>query len=219
MSDNISNHCKTGTDFENYVVDILNRYGFKAYKTGNNDGGIDIVATSITIPTEYTFNIQCKYFNRPLGKAPIQEVYAGTNYYGNGGLPVVIANNRVTADARVYAKRLGVEIIADAEWMEIRQVFEAKKIINPNVHKGLMGILLANITKDKDYLVETIKEIKGVTKKISDKEQLKLEVTNDFDEAEEYMKEAAYLQQKAAHYNQKAMSLQKRAIIKNIDFG
>ena len=82
--------CYTGTDFENKIVDFLSKYGFMAQKTGSNDGGIDIVATSDTVPTKYTFNIQCKYFNRPLGKAPIQEVYSGTHYYDNGATPVVI---------------------------------------------------------------------------------------------------------------------------------
>ena len=108
-------NCYTGTDFENLVMDILNENGFTAKKTGSNDGGIDIVAESTTKPKTYTFNIQCKFFNRPLSKAPIQEVFSGTHYYGNGGRPVVITNNRVTTEARVYAKRLGVEIIGDAE--------------------------------------------------------------------------------------------------------
>ena len=194
--------CYTGTDFENKVTDFLNTYGFRATKTGINDGGIDIVATSITVPKQYSFNIQCKFFNRPLGKAPIQEVYSGTHYYGNGASPVVITNNRVTAEARIYAKRLGVEIIGDAEWTEIKHVKDTEKIINPNVHGGLMGILLSFITKDRDYLNEAVKILKGALPKApSDKEQLKLELINDFDEAEEYMKEAAYLQQKAAQYS------------------
>lgn len=78
MSQNIIFSSCTGTDFENRVVEILNRYGFNAKKTGKSDGGIDIVATGTTSPKTYSFNIQCKYFNKPLGKAPIQEVYTGT---------------------------------------------------------------------------------------------------------------------------------------------
>ena len=144
--------CYTGTDFENKIVEFLSKYGFMAQKTGSNDGGIDIVATSDTVPTKYTFNIQCKYFNRPLGKAPIQEVYSGTHYYDNGATPVAITNNRVTAEARVFAKKLGVEIIGDAEWTEIKQVIDAGKVINPNVHIGLMGLLLSFITQDRNYL-------------------------------------------------------------------
>lgn len=145
-------NCYTGTDFENLMVRFLGEHGFRAKKTGSNDGGIDIIATSITRPIKYSFNIQCKFFNKPLSKAPIQEVYAGTHYYNNGAAPVVITNNRVTAEARIFAKKLGVEIIADAEWTEIKQVIDSKKIANPNVHGGLMGILLAFITSDSGYL-------------------------------------------------------------------
>lgn len=120
-------NCYTGTDFENLMVQFLGEHGFRAKKTGSNDGGIDIIATSITRPIKYSFNIQCKFFNKPLSKAPIQEVYAGTHYYNNGAAPVVITNNRVTAETRIFAKKLGVEIIADAEWTEIKQVIDSKK--------------------------------------------------------------------------------------------
>lgn len=94
-------NCYTGTDFENLMVQFLGEHGFRAKKTGSNDGGIDIIATSITRPIKYSFNIQCKFFNKPLSKAPIQEVYAGTHYYNNGAAPVVITNDRVTAEARI----------------------------------------------------------------------------------------------------------------------
>ena len=94
-------NCYTGTDFEKLMVQFLGEHGFGAKKTGSNDGGIDIIATSITRPIKYSFNIQCKFFNKPLSKAPIQEVYAGTHYYNNGAAPVVITNNRVTAEARI----------------------------------------------------------------------------------------------------------------------
>ena len=37
----IFNDCKTGVDFENRIVDVFRILGFKATKTGSNDGGID----------------------------------------------------------------------------------------------------------------------------------------------------------------------------------
>lgn len=201
-------NCYTGTDFENLMVRFLGEHGFRAKKTGSNDGGIDIVATSITRPIKYSFNIQCKFFNKPLSKAPIQEVYAGTHYYNNGAAPVVITNNRVTAEARIFAKKLGVEIIADAEWTEIKQVIDSKKIANPNVHGGLMGILLAFITSDSGYLKMVSSAIQKTDLKApSDKEQLKLELLSAFDAAEEFIRESAYYQQKAAQCSQKALSL------------
>ena len=97
--------CKSGIDFENTVVKFLRCLAFEANRTGKDDGGIDIVATTSILSTKYTFYIQCKYFNTPLGKHPIQEVYAGTNYYGGNGKPVVITNNKVTVDARVYGTK------------------------------------------------------------------------------------------------------------------
>ena len=180
--------CKSGADFEYTVTNFLQSLGFNANRTGKDDGGIDIVAKKRIQETEYTFYIQCKYFNTTLGKHPIQEVYAGANYYGGNGRPVVITNNRVTADARVYAKRLGVEIIAEAEWTEIKQVFQAKKVINPNVHHGLLGIIIGAGSQNPDYVMQ-------------------------------YIKEAARLQQSAAQYQQKAITLQKEALLKNLDYG
>ena len=208
--------CNSEVSYEDAVVAFLNEHGFQAYKTGKSDGGIDIVAVSITKPQSYTFNIQCKYYNKPLGKAPIQEVYSGTQYYGNGGKPVVVTNNRMTADARVYAKRLGVEVIAEAEWKEIMQVSDTRKIINPNPHKGLMGIIIANITRNREYLISAVQDI---PKPPTDKEQLKLELVNKFDEAEEYVKEASYYQQRAAEYQQRALTLQKEALLRNLEYG
>ena len=37
-------NCYTGTDFENLMVKFLGEHGFRAKKTGSNDGGIDIIA-------------------------------------------------------------------------------------------------------------------------------------------------------------------------------
>lgn len=183
--------CYTGIDFENRVAELLS-ICCTVHRMGKSDGGVDLIATTNTQPGQLSFNIQCKYFNRAVDKRPIQEVYTGTDYYGNDAQPVVITNNHVTAEARIYAGRVGVEIIADAEWQEIEQVYKAKKIINPNPHKGLLGIILAFIVQDREYL-------QAVTSKIpkppSNKDQLRLEIVNDLDAAKEYMKEAAQLEQ------------------------
>ena len=53
----------------------------------------------------------------------------------------------------------------------------------------------------------------------TDKEQLKMELMSTFDEAEEFIREAAYYHQKAAQCSQKAMSLQKQALLRNLDYG
>lgn len=106
------------------------------------------MATKSIQKNEYKFYIQCKFFNTTVDKHPIQEVFAGANYYAESsgkGIPVVITNNRVTREARLYAKRLGVEIIADAEWAEFRQIYQDKQVVNPNTHHGLFGIIIATI--------------------------------------------------------------------------
>lgn len=210
------NKCYTGIDFENAVVDFLRKIGFHAQRVKKNDGGVDITASIQCGTVKKEFCIQCKYYNQPLGKHPIQEINTGVDYYKLKGkvTPVVITNNRVTAEARVYAKEVGVEILADAEWKEIRTVIGTKKIINE--HIGLLGIILAHIVRDKDYLRHSL----GKTKEISrTKEQLKLEIINDFDAATIYVQEAARLQQEASKYQQKALKLQKEAFLRNLDYG
>ena len=68
--------CKSGAVFEDTVTNFLRSLGFNANRTGKDDGGIDIVAKKRIQETEYTFYIQCKYFNTTLGKPPIQQLYA-----------------------------------------------------------------------------------------------------------------------------------------------
>ena len=60
--------CKTGVDFENKTVEFLRKAGFNANKTGKNDGGIDIVATTSINGTEHKYYIQCKYYNKAVCK-------------------------------------------------------------------------------------------------------------------------------------------------------
>lgn len=49
--------CKSGIDFENTVVKFLRCLAFEANRTGKDDGGIDIVATTSILSTKYTFYI------------------------------------------------------------------------------------------------------------------------------------------------------------------
>jgi len=54
----IFNDCKTGVDFENRIVDVFRLLGFKATKTGSNDGGIDIIVEGTVEDTLRKFYIQ-----------------------------------------------------------------------------------------------------------------------------------------------------------------
>ena len=81
-----------GLQFEKAVVDMLNKYGFKAWRTNQSneadlerykagfDGGADIIATFDVIKPicrNVCFYIQCKCHKEPLTKSAISEVYAG----------------------------------------------------------------------------------------------------------------------------------------------
>lgn len=206
--------CKTGIDYENKVVSMLLGLGFKAQRVGKNDNGVDIFASKFINKTEYKFNIQCKYYNTPLGKAPIQQVFAGTSYYNNGGIPVVITNNSVTYEARLYAKELGVEIIADIEKEEMRQVIKTKTLINRNQGK-LLSIMYAIIIHDKTL----IPDIQSKEPKRSNKEELIKEITSKYDMAEEMSREAARLSLEAANKTQESLRLQKEAMLMNLEYG
>ena len=134
-------NCKTGFDFEDEVVTIFRLLGFKATKTGSNDGGVDIIVENKIYETSYKYYIQCKFYNRPLGKNPIQEIYAGAHYYDDDGTPIVVTNNHVTVEARLYANKLGVEIISDTEWLEFRKALHGE-ITDPLQRTGLFGVMM-----------------------------------------------------------------------------
>ena len=206
--------CHTGADFENFIIEFLSDFGIDASSTGKEDKGVDIVATA-TLETTNKFYIQCKYWNNTIGLHPIQEVYTGTHYFGNDGAPVLITNNRVSLEARIYAKKLGVEVIGDAEFKEIRDSYKTGSIKNPNA-QGLLAILIGAVAGDLEFVKRSMEEPK---EKIDTKEELKLTLISDFDKATEYTKEAARLQQEASYLTQKALTLQKEALLKNLDYG
>lgn len=224
MSESIINqniifgNCHTGKDFEYRTVDFLRMAGFIANKTGANDGGIDIVAKMNIQNCEYQFYIQCKFYNRPLGKAPIQEAFTGTHFYGNAGKPVVITNNEVTFNARMYAKRIGVEIIADAEWEEIKEACISKKARNQ--HSGLMGIIISSAIKSPEYAKQAVMtEAKHIAQELDAMQKYKLQLQTDFDVAEECLKEAERLQLRSMKYQRLAFERQKKAVLANLEHG
>lgn len=208
-------NCKTGVDFENFIIRLLRESGIDASSTGKEDKGVDIVALANLDGITNKFYIQCKYWNNTIGLHPIQEVYTGTHYFGNDGTPVLITNNRVSLEARIYAKKLGVEVIGDAELKELRDSYKAKSIKNPNA-QGLLGIMLGACVGDLEYAKRSMMKPK---EKIDTKEELKLTLISDFDKATEYTKEAARLQQEASYLTQKALTLQKEALLRNLDYG
>ena len=116
--------CLTGADVENTVRNLLVNLGFDAHLTGKEDRGIDIIASKTVDGKAYKFYIRCKFWNTTVGMEPIQEAFTDCYYFGNEGTPVVITNNRVTVEARQYARKLGVEITGKAEFEEISHSYK-----------------------------------------------------------------------------------------------
>lgn len=206
----------SGEQFERSIIHSLQNVGLTASKFTDEDGdhGIDIIASISLFGETLIYNIQCKYYNKTVGKIAVQEVYAGTHYICNGGIPVVMTSNYVTSAARKYAKRLGVEIIS-------REEFEQINSKSGIVYTGLQGILAAKVKHDADYLKENYKATKKENNPDvpENKNELKLQIINDFDEAKEMEKEASRLEQRVSDFRIKAMDLQKAAIIRNLDYG
>lgn len=215
----IFGNCYTGKDFENKTVDVLQWVGFNAKRVGGpNDGGIDVVANINIQGVEYSYYIQCKYYNHSLGKGPISEVYSGSIAYGHGETPVVITNNKVTFQARLYAERLGVEIIADAEWEKIKEAWNSKKV--DEQYHGLMGIIVARRIKDLEYEQQAVMtEAKQIAPTLSDEKEFELQLLSDFDMAKELLKEKERLQRQANRYERMAFERQKKAVLAYMKYG
>ena len=169
------NNCLDGNEFEHWLVNLLQGYGFKAWRTqkgGEGDGGIDLIAETTEHDQLWRFAIQCKFQNAAIGKRPVQEVYTGVRYHNLQAYPVVITNNRAKIAVRTYAENLGVEIISCSQWGELRSLVKTKLFTNLNV-KGLMAILTRRILSasnalDKDIPTEAYTTL---SEKIKDMEQ------------------------------------------------
>lgn len=146
--------CYDGLRFQNAVEDMLKALGFTVQQFSTNDNGVDLFADIIqNINGEQVkkrFYIQCKYWNKAVGKSAICEVFTGSYYYKNAGSPAVVTNNRVTKAARDYAKALGVEIIADKEWREIKSVSQAGTI--KIQRSGLLAVIEGIITSNSESI-------------------------------------------------------------------
>ena len=210
------NRCAMGIDFENWVCDLLKQLSFPADRVGKNDSGVDIIATANWEGKKHRFYIQCKYYNRPIGKTPVHEVFAGTAFHKDYGRPVVIVNNTMTYEARRYAKELGVEIIAEPEWAEFEDIIKTGTVSNPNPRDGLFGLMIASLLNDKSYIPQSL--TKEDTEKAKNKQEMKLQIISEFDEAKELSKEAGRLQLRASQYQERALEIQKRALLRNLTY-
>lgn len=210
--------CNSGTDYEIWVMTLLEKSGLKAHRTGKDDNGVDMIAMIEIDGTHHKYYIQCKFYNRPVGKAPVQEVYAGCNYYGNDGIPVVITNNRMTSEAVKYANRLGVEIISQYEFNELYHMVQQNLNVSIMGEKcGLLGVIIGHHFNDNEYIIRAVNGKKQAVEneRKTDYEQ---EINQIFDEAEQLMKESAEMQMLSNLKMKKAMELQRTALIKHINY-
>lgn len=97
----------TGVDFENYCIAILQRIGYTNVHgtAASGDQGVDIVAEKDGIK----YAIQCKRYIPKLDNTPVQEVFAGKQYYGCD-VAVVLTNNYFTDGAQDLASKTGVRL-------------------------------------------------------------------------------------------------------------
>lgn len=208
--------CLSGIEFENWMVDLLRQLSISAQRTGRDDNGVDIVAAAQYRDKQFRFYIQCKYQNKPIGKAPVQEIFAGTAYREMYGRPVVVTNNEATFETRRYAKNLGVEIISAPQWDEFEDIIKRGYDGNPNPYSGLFGLMVAAYLNGSKLMPKDLLE--EDEEKAKSKQVLRFQIISEFDEAEECVKEADYLQHKAAQFQQRALDIQKRALLRNIGY-
>lgn len=111
-------------------------------------------------------------------------------------------------------------MIGDGEWKEISQIAKTGQIFNPNIHHGLMGLIVSQTLETignesaADYLHSVLET--PAQEDIADKEELVLKIQSEFDQAEEYIKESARLYHRATQNQQKAMTIHRDAIIQHI---
>lgn len=215
-------NCMTGTDYEKWVLQLLTAVGISAKRTGKDDNGVDIIAEYEINGFKLKFYIQCKFYNKTLGKTPIQEVYTGCSYFGNDGFPVVVTNNRFTRDALEYAKAVGVEVIGQHEFNELAAIVRNKYPIEKiNSHIGLMGIIIGQHYNQADYIEKSINSYyqAEMTEIENDRtEKLKDEINSIFDEAEQLVREASNLQMQSSLKLEQALKLQRSALVSHLNY-
>ena len=110
-------------------------------------------------------------------------------------------------------------IITEYQLNELSLLLKTGKIVNEN-YTGLMGIILGKLTRRLDLFEKAVKAynkepIKNV--ETTDKEKLKNELINTFDQVDLLLQESAELQMRSNACQQQAMSLQKEALLRNLN--
>ena len=101
----------SGTEFEDFMAEILHRSGIEVLELtkGSGDFGADI----IVIHEGERTAVQCKRYSRPIGVKAVQEAVSAKDYY-KCPKAAVITNSTFTRQARELAEESGV-ILWDRE--------------------------------------------------------------------------------------------------------
>lgn len=100
LVDNMSGH-----EFEQWCALLLQKNGFAdvSVTPGSGDQGVDVLASKDGV----YYAIQCKCYHSDLGNTPVQEVYAGKEYY-RCQVGVVMTNRHFTDGAKQLASHTRV---------------------------------------------------------------------------------------------------------------
>ena len=101
----------SGDEYEIYCGNLLAEAGWNVEQTSaTNDQGVDLIAEI----EDAKFCIQCKRYSNAVGNKAVQEVIAGTQFYG-GTHSVVVSNAGFTKSAKELAESTGVILINDID--------------------------------------------------------------------------------------------------------
>ena len=97
----------SGEEYEIFCQELIIDEGWEVSRTPkSNDQGVDLIATI----SDNKVCIQCKRYSNPVGNKAVQEIIAGTEFYG-GSNSVVISNSGFTKSAKQLAKSCEVVLI------------------------------------------------------------------------------------------------------------
>jgi restriction endonuclease Mrr len=103
----------SGRDFEQLIVGLLSRMGFKAELTApTGDGGVDVVATLDKPITGGRYLIQCKRYgsDNTIGAPAVRDFY-GAVTADRAVKGIFITTSDFTVQARQFAEKAGVELV------------------------------------------------------------------------------------------------------------
>ncbi len=105
---NIKSLPTNGHEFEHWVADGLNKFGWSARVTqASGDQGIDVIARK----KGKTIGLQCKLFSTSVGNKAVQEAFAGKTFHRIDAVGV-ITNSYYTDSAKNLASDTGVKLLS-----------------------------------------------------------------------------------------------------------